>query len=71
MDRGFLTGMILIDLQKAFETIDHEIFLMKLECMGFSKPTILWYKSYLKNRTFRLNIENDFLNIGNINCGVP
>ena len=71
MDRGFLTGMILIDLQKAFDTIDHEIFLMKLECMGFGKPTILWYKSYLENRTFRVNIENDYSNLGNLNCGVP
>ena len=30
IDRGLLTGMILIYLQKAFDTIDHEIFLMKL-----------------------------------------
>ena len=71
MDRRFLTGMILIDLQKAFDTIDHEIFLMKFECMGFSKQTILWYKSYLENRTFRVNIENDYSNLGNLNCGVP
>ena len=34
-DNGMLTGMILIDLQKAFDTIDHEIFLDKLECLGF------------------------------------
>ena len=71
IDRGLLTGMILIDLQKAFDTIDHEIFSMKLECMGFGKSTILWYKSYLKNRTFRVNIENDYSNLGNLNCGVP
>ena len=44
IDKGLLTGMILIDLQKAFDTINHEIFLMKLECMGFDKPTILWFK---------------------------
>ena len=34
-DEGLLTGMILIDLQKAFDTIDHE--LQKLKAIRFSK----------------------------------
>ena len=62
IDRGLLTGMILIDLQKAFDTIDHDIFLMKLECMGFGRLTILWFKSYLNNRTFQVNIEDEYSN---------
>ena len=70
-DKGLLTGMILIDLQKAFDTIDHEIFLMKLECIGFDKTTILWYKSYLENRTFQVNIEKEYSTPGNLSCGVP
>ena len=30
-EEGLLTGMILIDLQRAFDTIDHEILLQKLK----------------------------------------
>ena len=72
MDKGLLTGMILIDLQKAFDTINHNIFLMKLEYTGFDKSTILlWFKSYLNNRTFWVNIENEYSNPGKLKCGVP
>ena len=38
------TGMVLIDLQKAFEMINHEILINKMEFLGFSKDTILWFK---------------------------
>ena len=43
------TGMILIDLQKAFDTLDHQILLKKLNYIGFSPETIRWFESYLKN----------------------
>ena len=46
-DEGLLTGMILIDLQKAFDTIDHEILVQKLKAIKFSESTIQWFKSYL------------------------
>ena len=48
-DKGLMTGMILIDLQKAFDTIDHDILLKKLSSAGFSNHVIGWFKSYLFN----------------------
>ena len=57
--------MIRIALQKAFDTIDHEI-----ECMGFSRKTILWFKSYLNNRTFQVNIEDEYSNPGKLKCQI-
>ena len=45
-DDGLLTRMILIHLQKAFDTIDHKILLKKLEAIGFSDKCIRWFRLY-------------------------
>ena len=63
--------MILIDLQKAFDTIDHEIFLKKIRCLGFSESAIRWYKSYLDDRYFVVNVEGTFSEKALLSCGVP
>ena len=70
-DEGKITGMILIDLQKAFDTIDHKVLLGKLVYLGFSESAISWFKSYLLNRSFIVNVENDYSDPGELNCGVP
>ena len=70
-DEGLFTGMILIDLQKAFDTIDHEIFLQKLKFIGFRETAIEWYKSYLEDRYFVVNVEGSTSQKAELNCGVP
>ena len=70
-DDGLLTGMILINLQKAFDTINHDILLKKLSIIGFSDHTVKWFQSYLSNRKFTVNLENSFSEVSNISCGVP
>ena len=70
-DDGLVTGMILIDLQKAFDTINHDILLKNLSIIGFSDHTIKWFQSYLSNRKFTVNLENSFSEVSNISCGVP
>ena len=62
--------MILIDLQKAFDTIDHEILLEKPKAIKFSESTIKWFKSYLSEKIFLVNIENKLSDFGKISCGV-
>ena len=53
-ESGKYTGLILIDLQKAFDTIVHEILLEKMGCTGFSGEVISWFESYLSGRTFKV-----------------
>ena len=71
MNKGFHTGMILVDLIKAFERLDHTGLLQKIECIDFKEPVIKWFQSYLSNRKFFVILENVFSNAGLINCGVP
>ena len=64
------TGMILIDLLKAFNTINHKIIIDKLLPVGFSKNTTSWYESYLAERQFAVEAANRVSNFTNIECGV-
>ena len=70
-DEGLLTGMIAIDLQKAFDTIDHEILLSKMPLLGFSNNAIEWFCSYLSNRTFHVSLNSYMSSAGKIICSVP
>ena len=69
-DKGLFTGMILIDLQKTFDTINHEI-LGKLHAISFSEKTLAWFKLYLSDRAFKVNINNHFSDLSKVSCGFP
>ena len=68
---GLHTGMILIDLQKAFNTINHKILKNKMEFLGFSQNVILSFKSYLSQRKFKVNLNKSFSEPGQPLCGAP
>ena len=68
-EEGLLTGMVLIDLQKAFDTIDHSILLEKMSCLGFAGKTIAWFTSYLTNRSFIVNVGKESSSPGKLSCG--
>ena len=70
-DDGLVTGMILIDLQKAFDTINHDILLKKLGIIGFSDHTVKRFQSYLSTHTFTVNLENSFSKVSSMSCSVP
>ena len=63
--------MILIDLKKAFDTIDHNILLEKLKAIGFCDDTVNWFHSYLTDRAFLVSIANKYSSISKFSYGVP
>ena len=78
MLKGFeaskFTGMIIIDLQKTFDTLNHGITLKRLKYIGFSPKTVKWFKCYLKKQYLIVNIDKSFPGpdtSDTSNCGVP
>ena len=65
------TGMVLIDLQKAFDTVDHKILLEKLQSIGADDIVISWFRSYLCNREQFVDIHGVKSSCSSITCGVP
>ena len=70
-DDSLVTGMIWIDLQKAFDMINYDILLKKLGIIGFSDHSVKWFQSYLSNCKFTVNLENFFSKVSSMSCSVP
>ncbi len=68
MANGRYTGMVLMDLQKAFDTVDHAILSDKLEATDIKSD---WLKSYLSERTQKVKIGDITSELIPITCGVP
>ena len=62
---------IFIDFKKAFDTIDHEILLYKLECYGIRGLANDFFRSYLTNRRQYTVINGVNSELRTISCGVP
>ena len=62
--------MILVHLQKAFDTLDHAVLLEKMKYCGFRAFVIKWFESYLSNRKFLVCIDV-FSEAGTLKYGVP
>ena len=60
-----------VDLQKAFDTVDHEILLAKLDHYGVCGIVNTWFKSYLSNRSQFVSLSYCKSKIKAVKHGVP
>ena len=60
-----------MDLQKAFDTVDHQILLSKLDYYGIQGISNNWFKSYLSNCKQFVSLNGYDSELVEINCGVP
>ena len=70
-DNGQYTGMVILDLQKAFETANHKILISKLRAMGVGQAALKWFDSYLVGRKQTVEISGVFSEFRTVTCGVP
>ena len=62
---------VMIDFKKAFDTVNHQILIKKLECYGIRATQLKWFSSYLSNRRCFVEIDKIRSNIEYMNIGVP
>lgn len=65
------TGMFLLDIEKAFDTVWHEALLHKMVSDGVSIPLVKMIQSYLSNRSFSVHINNYSSPPKPVPAGVP
>ena len=61
MDQGLYTGAIFLDLRKAFDVVNHDLLIAKLQIYGCSPSSLLWFKSYLTDRRQCVKLTNQRL----------
>ena len=71
LDKGHVIGVLFMDLSKAFDTINHNLLIAKMEAYGFSELTLKMMNSYFSDRFQRTNVNSSYSTWENVLSGVP
>uniref|UniRef100_A0A670HMU9 Reverse transcriptase domain-containing protein n=1 Tax=Podarcis muralis TaxID=64176 RepID=A0A670HMU9_PODMU len=70
-DKGESCFLVLLDLSAAFDTIDHNILLDRLEGLGAGGTVIQWFRSFLLGRVQKVVVGDECSDPWALTCGVP
>ena len=72
MDMGHVTLLVLLDLSAAFDTVDHDILIHRLQWpLGLHGSALQWFRSYLRGRSQQLAINGALSKKFGLEYGVP
>ena len=71
LDKGQFSCGVFVDLEKAFDTVNHKILLKKLDCYGIRNTANDWLRSYLSSRKQLVSVEGKNSKLLDVTCGVP
>ena len=71
INNGQMVGVVLVYFKKAFDLVDHQTFLSKLEIYGIKDKVLQWLKTYVSQRRQQVYVNNSKSDIGQVLYGVP
>ena len=71
LNNGKLVDVVYTDFSKAFNKVDHELLLLKIQAYGFSGFILDWIKDFLSNREQRVILGKSCSDWIMVTSGVP
>ena len=71
IDKGEYNLAVFLDLRKAFDTVNHNVLLLKLESYGILGIELKWFKSYLSDRQQYCSVNDHVSALASVKAGIP
>ena len=71
IENGVVSGVLFLDLKKAFDSVEHYILLRKLRNAGLTESSVTWFQSYLSNRFQCTKVNGVISEERHVEYGVP